>query len=282
MGWSRSINILYIWLLLFPLVAVAQSADPIVGSPEVGSSDAEILKPSTPNQQNEYLEEPVKVQPFDKKRWEDVTDGMSYTEDQEKTVQNEGNSSGSAEDGTKQDRPEKMEEPKPSRSFNIPGLGALAGLFQLLAIIVVILLVGMIIYILVRAFSGSSNTKVSSSSAIVNTLEELEENIHEADLERALRLALEQKNYKLAVRIYYLIIIRDMSSLKLIVWKRDKTNGEYVRELYSKPQYESFRDITLDFDKVWYGDEEVNHSQFEYLQGKFSHFIQSLKGRNKA
>ena len=101
--------------------------------------------------------------------------------------------------------------------------------------------------------------------------------IHEADLERMLRIALQDGQYKLAIRLYYLIIIRELSGKKIITWTKDKTNREYLNEMRPTRHYSPFRELTNIFERIWYGSEEVNAEHFEKIDPEFRNFIQSLK-----
>ena len=54
--------------------------------------------------------------------------------------------------------------------------------------------------------------------------EKIEENIHESDLDKFIKQAESEEKYNLAIRLYYLAIIKELSLGKLIKWKRNKTN----------------------------------------------------------
>ena len=47
-----------------------------------------------------------------------------------------------------------------------------------------------------------------------------EEHIYESDLDRFIREATEQGNYALAIRLYYLAIIKELSLNRTILWKK--------------------------------------------------------------
>ncbi|MBL4650568.1 MAG: hypothetical protein JKY03_12625, partial [Aureispira sp.] len=66
------------------------------------------------------------------------------------------------------------------------------------------------------------------------TLAQIETNLEEADVEGFLKQALVDKNYRLAIRLYYLAIIKELSGKGAIEWKKEKTNGDYRRELQRK------------------------------------------------
>lgn len=226
------------------------------------------------NYDEESYQEPSSLTPqkptsFDKKKWKESTDGLNYTGEREPEEP--------IEETYEPDEDPNRSEPWQLFSF----LTGLSALVQTLIILSVIALLVVIIYAIIR--SGLfDNKRIDRQASDAQTLEELEENIHESDLERALRLALEKQDYRMAIRIYYLIIIKELSIRHWIIWKRDKTNGEYVREMSARNEYEQFRNITIDFDRVWYGDISVGEAEYQVLHPRFRQFLDQLKTPGKA
>ena len=140
----------------------------------------------------------------------------------------------------------------------------------ILSIILIVLLVRVLI-------SNSRDAKVAGSSdSFEFMMEKMEERLHETDLERALRLALEAKNYKAAIRIYYLAVIKECSSRKLIKWKKDKTNHQYLMELLSTPFSRDFAKLTLKYEQAWYGDQEIKLGHYENLRPAFDQLLSEI------
>jgi hypothetical protein len=82
------------------------------------------------------------------------------------------------------------------------------------------------------------------------------ENIHELDFASRLREAEESGNYRLALRLGYLQLLKLLSDQHLIDWQPDKTNHAYLRELASgRPAARpAFGELTRQFEYVWYGE----------------------------
>jgi hypothetical protein len=136
----------------------------------------------------------------------------------------------------------------------------------------------LMVFLLYKLLGGTfvSNRKFGNDK--VFTIEEIEERIHESDLDRLLREALQRGDFRLAVRIYYLAIIKELSLKDWIRWKKDKTNREYVNELIArKPELSTgFRDATFAFEKVWYGDLEIKEKEYNILSPRFRSFIENI------
>ena len=80
--------------------------------------------------------------------------------------------------------------------------------FKFLMILIGIVVVGFVIanFIGAEGFTGRpSNKKVKKKTGPI-TLENVEENIHESDLDKFLREALAKEDYQQAVRLYYCLL----------------------------------------------------------------------------
>jgi len=92
------------------------------------------------------------------------------------------------------------------------------------------------------------------------------------DWELALQKALEQKDYRLATRIYYLHTLHLLDKNQYVQYREDKTNWFYVQKLFGKDLHDDFKGLTQSFDYIWYGEYQVNDEQFKILQNQFQKF----------
>jgi hypothetical protein len=159
--------------------------------------------------------------------------------------------------------------------FKIPTFGLPKGLAKTIAFTFIILLLGAVLYYFIKSGLFSKNTDVSE--AYLYNTHNLEEKIHEADLDSLLKEALANKQYKHAVRIYYLICIKQLSDKNVIVWKKQKTNYEYLLELRSKSYYDLFFKLTRYYELVWYGDKSIDESEYFLMDGSFKLFTEEVK-----
>jgi len=111
--------------------------------------------------------------------------------------------------------------------------------------------------------------RVLSRDGTEITLANLDEYIHETDLERFLREALASSNWPLAVRLYFLQTIKQLSEKGVIVWSKEKTNRDYLREMRSHRLSTQFRDTTRQYERVWYGNQEISAADFALLEPEF-------------
>jgi Domain of unknown function (DUF4129) len=106
--------------------------------------------------------------------------------------------------------------------------------------------------------------------------ETLGENIHTIDFADSIAEAITQKNYRLAVRLYYLKALKELTDREMIDWKINKTNRSYVYELNSPTLRPDFERITLQFEYAWYGDFPVDETQFINIKNQFLTFSDSV------
>jgi hypothetical protein len=143
---------------------------------------------------------------------------------------------------------------------------------------VVLIIFGVIVLALLLALGFKPSFLIRKNTANVNMNTEnavTEEDINSIKFESELEKAIRLKNYKLAVRIMYLEVLKNLNDKQLIDWKKNKTNLDYVREIKNVDLKPDFRQITNSFDYVWYGNFNIDNSTFQLMQDK----IQTFKKR---
>lgn len=145
--------------------------------------------------------------------------------------------------------------------------------------VLIIALLVVALFFLMRSLLGLNNPKNKAVKPIlsVEELEQLEDNLHQADLEGFIQRALAQGNYALAIRLYYLAILKALSLQDLISWKKDKTNRDYLREMNRSQMATDFSNITAIFERIWYGNLDLQQQDFERVAPKFKTFIHEVE-----
>jgi hypothetical protein len=103
-----------------------------------------------------------------------------------------------------------------------------------------------------------------------------DENIHTINFEAAIQQAIEDGNYRLAVRLLYLQSLKYLADRELINWQVNKTNIAYVQELGGTAYQRDFDDLTRQFENNWYGDVPIAVSEFGEVRNQFSRFNRQL------
>lgn len=123
-------------------------------------------------------------------------------------------------------------------------------------------------------FTGifSFNKKVKSA----NGFDYFEEDIHQSDIDKKLNEAIRDKNYRDAIRYYYLILLKKLDAIEFIQWEIGKTNRDYQKELQNKSILDDFIKLSGVYEYSWYGNFEVNENQFARWQAGFNEALQNI------
>ncbi|MEP0213578.1 MAG: DUF4129 domain-containing protein [Cellulophaga sp.] len=150
------------------------------------------------------------------------------------------------------------------------GTKAVGYLAAFLKIIPYVLL-GILIFIGVKFFLkvNANSIHLSKKNQSSVTLSEEENIIKNEDIQQLIKKALEDKNYRLAIRYYYLHILKIMSDKELIDWQLQKTNDDYQQELSGSTYAKSFITITRLYDYVWYGDFTIDELKYNKAAEEF-------------
>lgn len=149
---------------------------------------------------------------------------------------------------------------------------------QTLRLIAFVMLFTVLIILLLKAFGfqfymGRKKDKQEQDYVAATP----EENGPAQITERLLQEAIQQRDFRLAVRLYYLMLIKALAAAQLIRWQKEKTNFDYVHELHSTTAYGSFREATLLFEQVWYGELPITEQHFDALRQQFHQLLAVIK-----
>lgn len=96
-----------------------------------------------------------------------------------------------------------------------------------------------------------------------------EEALNKIDLKKPYMKAYEEGDYKMAFRLRYLDLLKQLSQRNWIIYKKEKTNFDYLTQLMSKPVYQPFSRLTMAFDEIWYGEILPSKEQFDLYMTLF-------------
>ena len=189
------------------------------------------------------------------KQWEKISKGYDFTEN------------------FKNRKPKKPEQAKDRHPIgNSEPFFKLEIVKYLIAAIILIGLSVLLIFLLISVY------KEGKEKFANNLPNQPIEDIENADLDSFLEQALSNGSFKEAIRIRYLILLKTLNMLRFVIWKKDKTNGNYVNEMYGKVGFDLFRMLTLNFERVWYGEKEVNENDYLNLIPVFDQINRMVKG----
>lgn len=206
-----------------------------------------------------YQEEAIEQRTFDEATWQEIVSEIDYSKD------------------LQPDEPKEEEEVDEARNWENPfefnsEFGRMLSI-ALLSILGVILLVIVLRFLLKPP---TKNVQITDKEAIEVSVEELAENLEAHDPSGLIEQAIGTGNYRLAVRLYYLKTIRELSLKDEIKWQRDKTNHSYLHEMQAHQLYQSFQEMTRIFERVWYGNRDLSVTDFEQIRPKAERLLAQI------
>lgn len=163
-----------------------------------------------------------------------------------------------------QQKKKKDTEPSKPGLFN-DILGS--GIISLLLWTFVICFIGFILYQLFLSEGGFRR----SSKKVKDIIAEVQEEVitPESDFDGLIRQALQNGNYRQAVRYQYLRTLHLLAGKNLVSLAPDKTNFQYVSEIGNAGMRQAFAGLTLNYEYVWYGEFEIGKEIYEKLENGF-------------
>lgn len=136
-----------------------------------------------------------------------------------------------------------------------------------------------VLFLLIKFFLKVNTNSVISGKSNTSTvrLTEDEELIKSEDLPTLIKNAIAQKNYRLAIRYYYLLVLQKLSNSEIIDWQQQKTNEDYIDEIESVALKQKFTSGTYLYDFVWYGNFELNENEFVRAENQFNELTKLIK-----
>lgn len=148
--------------------------------------------------------------------------------------------------------------------YRIFGIELSPQLLQALEYLIYFLLVILALYLIVKVlinenFNSIFNKKAKSFQDINLT----EEHIETIDVNNLLRTALENSDYRLAIRYQFLLTLQKLSKNDVIQWHFDKTNSDYLNEIAQPTIQQGFKKVTYLYDHIWYGEQTIDLNKYE-------------------
>lgn len=135
-------------------------------------------------------------------------------------------------------------------------------------------LIGLIIYAIIKVIGLDVWKLTRKAKTIAVPFSESPDNIHEINFAEEISKAIESTNYRLAVRLCYLLSLKKLSDRNLINWQPEKTNETYISEIKDTVKQEQFSRLTRQFEYIWYGEFFIDRENFSQIKAHFDEFNQ--------
>ena len=246
--------IIFVFFSIGSVLSFAQEADDSTTSDslvylpkDIDTGDTATIRAASELQTTRaYQSEDMVVKQFDEAKWKSIVGNTNYSEEPP-------------------DAPD-------LRNLSLPWAGPV---LKVIGYGLIVAMVIALLYYLVKnvKFGPKPEKKVQSAD-----VESTAEDIEELDIEKLLDQAKREGNYRLAVRLYYLGLLKRLNQVGKIAWKKDKTNRDYLSELFSRDfYYGEVRSLTHSFEAVWYGDHALSAESFDRLRKNFETLFVQIK-----
>jgi hypothetical protein len=104
-----------------------------------------------------------------------------------------------------------------------------------------------------------------------------EEIIKTKDIRELIDRALSNKDYRLAVRYYFLLILQNLNEAEIIDYAFDKTNSDYIREIKSDTILMPFKKVSMLYEYTWYGNFTVTEQDYTKASNQLGKLHSKIK-----
>lgn len=163
--------------------------------------------------------------------------------------------------------------------FNLKNQGQASKITDLAIKIGGIILFLLVVYFIFKAIINKEGTWVfgKSSDKIIIPVTHDEANIQTTNFQELIRHAEAKNNFRLAIRYYYLLMLKELALAELIHYDVEKTNSDYTNEISDQVIKDKFGYTTYLYNYIWYGEFDVDNLQFNTAKQAFIQFLNYLK-----
>lgn len=137
----------------------------------------------------------------------------------------------------------------------------------------------LVIYFIFKAVINDEGKWVfgKSSDKSIIPVTDIENNLQVSNFQQLITEAEQDQNYRLAIRYYYLWLLKALTNSGIIEYDVEKTNSDYYNEITSPTIKDEFSYTSYLYNYIWYGEFDVNQNQFDKAKNAFTKFLKSLK-----
>lgn len=112
-----------------------------------------------------------------------------------------------------------------------------------------------------------------------NETDQMPEDIFAINYQKEIDKATAQGNYRMAVRMMFLRLLKNLSDKSIINYKQDKTNLDYLVEMHASVFYTDFFRLTRHYEYSWYGKFDISLEAYHVMAQEYDKFDRNLLNR---
>ncbi len=136
----------------------------------------------------------------------------------------------------------------------------------------------LVVYFIVRSIINKEGRWVlgkSSDKTIIPTTD-IEHNIYDTNFKVLIETAEKENNHRLAIRYYYLWLLKTLSQEDLIAYDVEKTNSDYYLEIKNEHTQKQFSYVSYLYNHIWYGEFDIDNTQYKKAKKAFTQLLRTL------
>jgi len=153
-----------------------------------------------------------------------------------------------------------------------------ASFVSILLKVLAVLIVVFVIYLIARALIDKEGQWIFGKNAGKRNIiySDVEKNIHLLDFEKLIAESIQSGEKRIAVRYYYLWLLKVMAQNRYIEWDIEKTNSDYLYELQKPSHREEFTYLSYLYNYIWYGEFDIDETMFKKAENRFKNAIKTF------
>ena len=148
-------------------------------------------------------------------------------------------------------------------------------LFQ--TILWLIIVAGFVTFLILYLYNSNASLFRKSSAIADEETDAEASDIFAINYQKEIDKAVGMSNYRLAVRLMFLRLLRNLSDRNIIQYKQDSTNFDYMMQLHPTGMYPDFSRLARNYEYSWYGQFEIDKEKYSIIKNEFENFERKLK-----
>ncbi len=213
----------------------------------------------------EYQNEEISPKAFSDSDWDQLQQELDYSGEPAKAKETPT----ASDDGS----PPSSERRSPRVRFG-DGTATAA---KVVLFLVLAALFGWLIYrMLGQAERSNSDIGTEDEDGELISLERIEAHLDRTDVDPFIAKVEAQGAYHKAVRLHFLALLKVLNEKGWVHWKKEYTNRQYIQQMHGRPELATFRKLTRDYERTWYGDHHPDQAQYIALKEAFLQFRREI------
>lgn len=137
---------------------------------------------------------------------------------------------------------------------------------------------GFALYFLIRfILNKRGNWIFNKKMAKLNPGDEtITENIYELNLPELIADCEQKKDFRFAIRYYFLLFLKELTDKGILEWTPEKTNRDYLQKLSGSKWQPKFGKLAYVFENIWYGERKIDADDYRRYRDEFKAILQEL------